>query len=290
MALEIRNRLQLLASTRWQPQRQGLTSLLPLCVLLCLSLAPAQAKAESATIATASNFKATMTELMAAFEQGHPQHQLRQINAASGLLYNQIIQGAPFDVFLAADSRYPRELEQRGTGISQSRFSYAQGRLVLMFAQKPPKPTATTETEFVAALKKAIASKGRIAIANSTTAPYGIAAIEVIEHLQLAAATQPRLVSGNNIGQTFQFVKTGNAALGFVALSQVSMPSTAQPQQSSNYYYWLIPEQWHQPIRQQAILLQFGQDNPAAVAFLAFLQTPQAHHIIRQYGYSVPAP
>ncbi|MEE8056329.1 MAG: molybdate ABC transporter substrate-binding protein [Pseudomonadales bacterium] len=249
-----------------------------------------QAIAATATIATASNFKIAMNELTAIFETDHP-HQLRQINASSGVLYNQISHGAPFDVLLAANSRYPSELENQGAGVTGSRFTYAEGNLVLVFSKTFSKNLAipspnlavnlstNTEQAFINALKTTLNGGGKVAIANPDTAPYGIAAQQTLKQLRLWKDRQSQWVRGANIAQCFQFVATGNASLGLVALAQV---------QHTDLDYWRVPNHWHQPIRQQAILLQSGQHNPAALEFLAFLKTPKAKTIIRRHGYSAP--
>ena len=250
---------------------------------LCLFLQ--QATAATATIATASNFKVAMNALIAAFEAQQP-HQLRQINASSGVLFNQITHGAPFDVLLAADRRYPLELEKRGLGITASRFTYAEGKLVLVASQafsntlashKTPATTATDKPlTFQQALTAALSNNSKIAIANPTTAPYGMAAQQTLEQLKLWQQHPLQWVKGANIAQSLQYVVTGNASLGFVARAQL---------QSLELDYWSIPEHYYQPIRQQAILLQFGQHNPAATAFLDFLKSSEAKAIIRHQGY-----
>ena len=243
------------------------------------------ASAATATIASASNFKNAMAELAALFQQRYP-HQLRHAYASSGVLSNQISHGAPFDVFLAANSYYPITLADQGMAVKESRFTYAEGKLVLVSA-KPLAADSVPARQTVATLLKTTFDNGRrIAIANPDIAPYGIAAQQVLSHLKLWHDHQAKLVRGHNVGQSFQFVATGNAALGFAALSQLKQPLHAI---SSELDYWLIPQQWYQPIRQQAILLQSGKNNPAAIAFLDFLTSDEAKAIIQRHGYSTPS-
>ncbi len=261
-----------------------ITALCSYCVLPYLFLIQA-ATAEMATIATASNFKAAMDELIYHFQQHFP-HQLRQTNASSGVLFNQISYGAPFDVFLAANSYYPKLLADQGQAFSDSRYTYAHGKLVLLSTSPLEISSSKSQQAVTNILTTALSNGDKIAIANPDTAPYGIAAQQALDHLGLWQNHQAQLVRGNNVGQSFQFVATGNVAFGFAALSQLNA-LTAQ-QQHSALYAWPLPEHWYQPIRQQAILLQSGKDNPAAVAFLDFLTSNEAKSIIRRHGYSAP--
>ena len=244
------------------------------------------------TIATASNFKWAMSDLIETFETSHP-HRLRQVNASSGILFNQITFGAPFDVMLSANSRYPQELEKLGFAIPESRFTYAEGKLILAFSDTMQSiPCSNSERNhlpeanqscFTTVLANIRQQQSRLAIANPDIAPYGIAAQQALQYLGLWESTKQHLVRGSNVGQTYQFVATGNAAAGFVALSQLSFP---EHQGHRSLEYWTVPENWYQPIRQQAILLQFGQQNPAALSFIAFLKTDKAKAIIRRHGYT----
>lgn len=244
------------------------------------------------TMATASNFKWAMSDLIEAFEASHP-HQLRQVNASSGVLFNQITMGAPFDVMLSANSRYPQQLEKLNLAVPGSRFTYAEGKLVLAFSdtmQSIPcsfsngsHPPPAIQSCFIAALANIRQQQSKLAIANQDIAPYGIAAQQALQHLGLWESTKPHLVRGSNVGQTYQFVATGNTAAGFVALSQMSLPEL---QGNHLLEYWPVPENWYQPIRQQAILLQSGQENPAALSFLVFLKTDPAKAIIQRHGYT----
>ncbi len=232
--------------------------------------------AETATIAVASNFKTAMTELIGQFHQQYPQHQLKQSNASSGSIVSQVKQGAPFAAFLSADSRYPISLETEGHAVINTRITYAKGQLVAV----APDWAINDQQSFIKAIKATINSLYKIAIANPDIAPYGLAAKQTLNHLALWQQTQAHLVKGSNVGQTFQYVATGNAPIALVALSQVENLKPAID-------YWLIPKDWYQPIRQQAILLQSGKSNQAAIDFLTFLQTDTAKAIIRQQGYKI---
>ena len=236
-----------------------------------LAMMPA-AFAGELTVAVAANF-AKPVEAMAPVFAAATGHQLRLSTGSTGKFYAQIQRGAPFDVFLSADEARPALLEAEDRIVPGSRFVYSVGRLALW--QAAPGRTLTPD-----ALRTDTA--GRVAIANPKIAPYGAAAAAVIAHLGLTDALTPRLVRGENIAQTFQFVATGNAALGFVAWSQVSQNGAVLRGSA-----WLVPPDMHPPIRQSAVLLKHGADNPAAAAFMAFLKTDAARQIIRQHGYDV---
>ena len=187
---------------------------------------------------------------------------------SSGQLYAQVTQGAPFDVFLAADRSYPRRSVTDGHGVADSVFTYATGRLVL-FSADPARVTGRAsleEGEFT-----------RLAIANPDLAPYGAAAVEVLEALGLADRLRSRLVRGNNVAQTYQFVVTGNAELGFAALAQVIGHEHGSR--------WIVPSELHSPIAQDAVLLARAADSEAASAFLAFLRGGAAAAVLERYGY-----
>lgn len=262
------------------------TSAVALCLLLQFAITPVSAA--TATIATASNFKMAMQELVALFEASS-EHRFRQVNASSGVLYNQIIHGAPFDLYLAANSNYPTLLAERGQGIAASQFTYAQGKLVLAFTNRSLATASLSNGQgdkaaFQQLLTDTLAAGEKIAIAHPDIAPYGIAGQQTLAHLELWQASQGQLVRGNNVSQSLQFVATGNSALGFVALSQLLALPTGLALD-----YWRVPEHWYQPIRQQAILLQSGQQNPAALAFMDYLKSPAAQTIIQRSGYSTVA-
>lgn len=224
-------------------------------------------------VAVASNFLETLRALAPVFEQ-QSGHRISISAASSGVLFAQITQGAPFDVFLAANVDYPALLEEQGRAAAHSRRTYSLGRLVLASSKELPR-----ESDLAAILRN---STGRIAIANPRTAPYGSAARAVIEKFGLTAVLQPRLVVGENVAQTLQFVVTGNAEFGFVALAQV-LDKTGQWSIS----YRELPVEAYPLIEQQMVLLR--QDNPAAVAFMHFMQQDTARDLMSRQGYGLPA-
>lgn len=231
------------------------------------------ASAADVRIAVAANFTDTTRTLIAAFARASGL-QASASYGSTGKLYAQIVHGAPFDVFLAADTRRPELLETNGMGVKGSRFTYAQGQLVLW---SPQPGTLEAPEAWLAS-----GQFDRLAIANPKTAPYGAAAQEVLTHLSLWAKLQPRLVRGDSIAQTFQFVATANAQAGFVALSQ----ARAWPQKSGSL--WRVPASYYSPINQQAILLSHGEHNDAALRWLKFLRSEPARRIIQQSGYDTP--
>lgn len=221
-------------------------------------------------IAAAANFAAAMKRLAPLFEQS-TDSRLVISHGATGQLYAQIRHGAPFDLLLAADATTPARLLAEGLAVPDTAFVYARGRLVLWSA----------DPRLVDAAGRVLReSDHRIAVANPRTAPYGQAAAATLEALGLLAALQPRLVTGESIAQTYQFVASGNAPLGFIALAQL----TALPPEPRGSH-WLVPAALHPPIDQAAVLLRRGDGNSAARAFLAFLRSPEAVAIIRELGY-----
>lgn len=232
------------------------------------------ANAETTLVAVASNFTKPMTEIAVAFEKATG-HSANLSFGSSGKFIAQIENGAPFEVFLSADDEKPLKLEQAGLAEPGTRFTYALGTLVLWSAQPG----------FVDTDGKVL-SDGQfkhLAIADPKLAPYGVAAMEVLKNLGLQGKLQPLLVLGENISQTHQFISTGNAELGFIALSQVTDSGKI-----SNGSAWIVPANRHAPIRQDAVLLNKGADNPAASALLDFLKSTPALTIIHQYGYEYP--
>lgn len=230
------------------------------------------AHAEDIDVAVAANFTAPSQQIAADFEKATGHH-VKLAFGATGKFYAQIKNGAPFQVLLSADDETPAKLETEGLGVAGSRFTYAIGTLVLWSA-KPDLVDAKGE----------VLSKGgfnKIAIANPKAAPYGAAAIETLTALGLRAAVEPKFVQGENISQTFQFVSTGNADLGFVALSQVTKDGKLTGGSA-----WIVPAKFHTPIRQDAVLLAPGKDSVAAKAFLTYLKTDAAKAVIRSYGYA----
>lgn len=229
--------------------------------------------ADTVSVAVAANFTAPMQKITAAFQQ-ETGHRVTLAFGSTGRFYAQIKNGAPFEVLLAADDETPAKLEQEGLSIKGSRFTYAVGQLVLW------SPQADMVDAQGQVLKTGRFNK--IALADPKLAPYGLAALETMTRLGVLASLRPRWVLGENIAQTYQFVSTGNAQLGFVALSQVL--TDGRIAQGSA---WVIPEQLHTPIRQDALLLRQGQAKPAALALLHYLQSEKARHIIRASGYKV---
>ena len=239
-----------------------------LAALASLLLA-SSAQAGKVSVAVAANFTDAAQEIADAFAKA-TDHEAVLSFGASGQFYTQITQGAPFDVFLSADDKRPTLAVKEGYGVDGSVFTYAIGQLVLYSAEGGRVTGAETleKGEFK-----------RIAIANPDTAPYGSAAVEAMKALEVYASLQPRIVQGQSIAQTYQFVQTGNAELGFVALGQVS--------QTEGGSRWIVPQELYSPIKQDAVLLVNGKHNPAAIAFLEFLKGDEAASIIEKYGYAV---
>ncbi len=233
----------------------------------------ASAQAAEVSVAVAANFTAPMQKIASAFEQDTG-HKAVLSFGSTGKFYAQIKNGAPFQILLSADDETAARLESEGAAVSGTRFTYATGRLVLWSKQAG-----------VVDDKGDVLHKGafdHIAIADPKLAPYGAAALEVINKLGLVSELQPKFVQGENIGQAYQFVVTGNAALGFVALSQVT--SDGKIREGSA---WVVPANLHKPIRQDAIVLTPGKDNPAATALMAYLKGDKAKSIILSFGYEL---
>ena len=225
--------------------------------------------AADVSVAVAANFTRPAEEIGAAFT-AKTGSTVSFSFGATGALYAQITQAAPFEVFLSADDERPAQAVTEGFGVEGTVFTYAVGKVVLY-------SPSLDVTDGAAVLKGGAYS--HIAIADPATAPYGKAALEVLEKLGLTEAVTPRVVTGQNISQTLQFVDSGNAELGFVALSQVAGKPAAQ--------VWLVPAEDYAPIRQHAVLLKTGEADPAARAFIEFLKGPEATDIIRKYGYEL---
>ena len=228
-------------------------------------------RAGQVSVAVAANFAAPLVSLAAGFTAATG-HTLRISPGPTGRFYSQILAGAPFEVLLAADEETPRKLIDTGHAVAGSQFTYAIGQLVLWSAR----PGLVDDQGAVLASGRFT----RLAIANPKTAPYGRAALEVLKARGLTDALSGRLVTGESIAQAYQFVATGNAELGFVALSQV-MENGALREGSA----WVVPANLHTPIRQDAIVLQRGQGNPAADALMQYLRGEKARAVIRAYGY-----
>jgi molybdate transport system substrate-binding protein len=239
--------------------------LVVLCGILSLS-----AQAGEINAAVAANFAAPMTQIVTAFQQATG-HTVKVSLGATGKFYAQIQQGAPFDVLLAADDETPAKLVKAGFGSAP--FVYAQGKLVLWQASAG---AIDDKVLRAGAFKK-------LAIADPKLAPYGLAAQQALEKWGLWASVQDKLVRGENISQTYQFVATGNAELGFVALSQVMRDGKI-----STGAGWIVPANLHDPLKQSALLLSSAKDKVAAQAFLDFLRSKTAAGVMRGFGYEVP--
>jgi len=245
-----------------------------LAVLAAASFAlggvPTAALAAETHVAVAANFTEPAKEIAARFE-ARTGHKAVLSFGSSGQFYAQIANGAPFQVFLSADTERPQKAEAEGFAVPGSRFTYAVGRLVLWSATPglvDPKGAVLASNRFE-----------KLAIADPKTAPYGLAAIETMKKLGLYARLTPKIVQGSSITQAFQFAKTGAAELSFVALSQViNEPGGSR---------WIVPAANHTPIEQGAVLLKTGANDVAAKAFLRFLRGPDAKAIIKRYGYEV---
>jgi molybdate transport system substrate-binding protein len=240
--------------------------------LLSFALLAGQAEAEVVKIAVAANFTDATRELAPLFEQATG-HTTKISFGSTGKLYAQIEHGAPFELFLAADTQRPIKAEKEGLAVTGTRFIYAKGKLVLWSA----KPGAFTEG--AGYLKNG--DFKHIALANPKTAPYGLAAEQVMQHIGALDRLRPKLVKGDSIAQTFQFAATGNADAGFIALAQI------KGWDGEAGTLWEIPHSYYAPIEQAAVLLEKGKENPAASAFLAFLKGDAAREIIQRYGYGV---
>lgn len=234
---------------------------------LVAAVAVPAAHAEGPRVAVAANFAEAVKEIGSRFEAATGHRPVFSFGA-TGLLYTQIVQGAPFEVFLAADQATPKKAIDDGFAVAESSFTYATGKLVLFSRDRNRVRGADTlnGSDF-----------HRIAIANPALAPYGAAAIAAMKALGVYDRLQPKLVQGNNIAQTYQFVHTGNAELGFVALAQVALHDLGSR--------WIVPEALYPVVAQDAVLLAHGAESGPARAFMAFLKGPEARAAIRRYGY-----
>jgi len=245
-------------------------------IALAAVLASAAAHAGEVQVAVASNFAAPMARIAEGFTAATG-HTLRISTGSTGKFYAQIVAGAPFEVLVAADDETPRRLAAEGHAGAATQFTYALGKLVLWSAR----PGYVDDKGAVLAAD----DFRHLAIANPKVAPYGAAALEVLKARGLADRLAPRVVLGETITQAYQFAATGNAELGFVALSQVLVPG--KPATGS---WWLVPTNLYGEIRQDAILLKKGDRNPAATQLLAYLKGPQAQQVIESFGYGRKAP
>ncbi|HEV8629918.1 MAG TPA: molybdate ABC transporter substrate-binding protein [Thermoanaerobaculia bacterium] len=242
----------------------------------CLAAVPAlpggvaPAGATTVQVAAAASVEPALRELATDFERASG-HRLAVSSGSTGKLAAQVAQGAPFAVLLAADAEHPEALEKQGLAVAGTRVTFARGRLVLWSAQ----PGLSLGPETLRAGRFA-----HLAIADPDVAPYGAAAVAALRRLGVYEAVAPKLVRGESVGQTFAFVKSGAAELGFVALSQLGAAAVGSR--------WPVPEELHPPLLHQAVLLAKGKDDPAARAFLAFLVSEPARAVLRHFGYTVP--
>lgn len=230
---------------------------------------PTAALSAETKIAVAANFTAAAKDIAKAFE-AKTGHKAVLAFGSTGKLYTQIANGAPFEAFLAADQKRPQKAETEGLAVAGSRFTYAKGKIVLF----------SVDAKLIDDAGKVLGKPGafaKLAITNPKTAPYGAAAVEAMEKLGVYAGVKPKLVQGDNLAQTYQFIVTKNAQLGFVAYSQVIKAEGGSK--------WMVPDNLYTPLRQDAVLLKTGEDSEAAKAFLAFLKSDAAHTILKNYGY-----
>lgn len=248
-------------------------------ILVLITLATAHsaiADDEPLRLAVASNFRQAAEALVSAFIDRYPA-EITVSTASTGKLYAQIVNGAPFDVLLAADAERPRLLEESGLAESGTRFTYALGRLVVW-----SRDGVVAGSNCLHAIRDE--SGGRLSLANPRTAPYGYAARQALEKLDLWAATEKRRVYGENVSQALQFAASGNASVGFVAAAQLhaeNLPATT--------CRWDVPAEYHDPIRQQAVLLSRAAGHEVARTFMDFLKSDEARRIIERYSYRLEA-
>ena len=240
---------------------------------LLLCWLPFVAVAGSLNIAVASNFSAPAKKLANAFE-AQSGHQLKLSFAASGKLYAQIRAGAPFALFLSADQHKPLLLEQQGLTVKGSRQTYAIGRLVLWAREQQAQPLQVLLQS---------GKYNKLSLANPKVAPYGEAALKVLESLSILDTSRAKWVLGENVAQAYQFVATGNADLGLIAHSQLLLAGSDGKGQ-----FWQIPQHYYPAIKQDLVWLKLAETHPIAESFLTFLDSDQAQWIIRSSGYDLP--
>lgn len=244
---------------------------LPTLIVAACAALSLNVQADEVSVAVAANFAGPLAKIGDGFTAATG-HTLKVSSGATGKFYSQIVAGAPFEVLIAADDETPRKLVAEGYAVTGSNVTYAIGKLVLWSAQ----PGYVDDQGAVLTT----GTYAHLAIANPKLAPYGRAGTEVLKARGLGEAIAPKLVTAESIAQAYQFVATGNAELGFVALSQVAVPG--KPVTGS---YWLVPPSLYGEIRQDAVLLKTGEKNPAAVALLAYLKSPAAKTVIQSWGY-----
>jgi molybdate transport system substrate-binding protein len=244
-----------------------------LIALAAALLLAASTHAAEVKVAVAANFAQPMKEIAAEFEK-ETGHKVALSQGATGKFYAQISNGAPFEILLSADDETPTKLVREGKAVAGTQFTYAIGRLVLW------SPDASLVDQGGGVLKT---DKFKfLSIANARVAPYGRAAVQTMQKLGVLTALEPRVVQGESITQTHQFVSSGNAQLGFVALSQVWEGGKLKSGSA-----WIVPEEMHEPLRQDVVLLNPGKDSKAAAALIAYLKSDKATKIIERYGYKL---
>ena len=232
--------------------------------------------AQNATIAVAANFTKTIESVNEAFVKHHPEHNIKFSFGPTGKLFAQINNGAPFDAFFAADEKRAKKTIEVGLGVADSYFVYAQGKIALYSAKFP------VETQAITVLKEA--KFNHLAIANPKTAPYGERAQAYLLKQGLYDGVKAKVVNGESIAHAFQYVATGNAEIGFIAMSQIVDPQSPVYQKGE---YWVVPQADYKPINQGALITKRGKENSAIKDFMAFMKTPEAIKIIESYGYGV---
>lgn len=250
--------------------KPGCGHLIAMFILLIWSI---PARADEVRVAVAANFTAPMQKIAPGFESATG-HKLILSFGSTGKFYAQIRNGAPFDVLLSADEATPAKLEAKGNAVSGSRFTYAIGKLVLW----SPKPGMVDKTGKVL-------SQGEfrhLALANPKLAPYGAASVDAMKALGVYEKLKEKFVLGENLPQVHQFVASGNAELGFLALSQIF-----QNGRYSEGSFWVLPENLYPPVKQDAIALALGKNKPAVDAFLKYLRGKESREIIKSYGYGI---
>ena len=250
-----------------------MTKIRTLCLTLVTTILAFVPSAQGATtrIAVATNFSAPAKALIKAYEAKHP-HKVKLSLGSTGKLYAQIINGAPFELFLSADSKTPQKLINKKLAVTNSDFTYAKGKIVL-YSLNP------NLVDSKALILHTPEHFNKLAIANPKIAPYGQAAFEVLTKLNAYSSVKHKLIKGDNIAQTYQFVSTGNSQLGFIAASQLKHSPFGS--------IWFPDETLYSPILQDAVLLNKGKNNPAALSFLNFLQSSEAKEIITLFNYEV---
>lgn len=244
-----------------------------------LLLLTGMAQADEVSVAVAANFTEPMKKITAEFEKTSG-HKVTLSFGSTGKFYAQVKAGAPFEVLLAADDETPSKMEQENLAVKGSHFAYAIGKLVLWSA----KEAVVDGNGDILQQGVKQGSFEHIALANPKLAPYGAAGVQTLHALGVYDAVAPKIVQGENIAQTYQFIVTGNAQLGFVALSQV----IGEDGKIKSGSAWIVPQKYYTPIRQDAVLLEKGKDKAAAIELLKFLKTPYAVKVIQSYGYDLP--